>query len=315
MAKGYDVAAPMQVIGAATRRTWRDRHGDGLLGAAFVVPSFALFLLFTIYPLFRTVTLSFTDWDGISPHPHNVGFRNYTTAMHDHLWWVSLGHGLFFVVTALIFMNGAGLSLAIAVDRVRSGQGVYRVVFYIPTILSGIVVAVMWKWILQPNGGPLNEVMKLVGLGSLQHPWLASSATAIWAVAAASMWTGLGYPFLFYLAGLQNVPAELVEAARIDGAGGWHVFRDITLPSIRHVITLVNILTILGGMQIFNVVLAMTNGGPSYATEVPVLHIYREAFTFLHFGYATALSVMFGAMLLVVSIVQFVVTHRKEHYS
>ena len=141
------------------------------------------------------------------------------------------------------------------------------------------------------------------------------SARAIWAVAAASMWTGLGYPFLFYLAGLQNVPAELVEAARIDGAGGWHVFRDITLPSIRHVITLVNILTILGGMQIFNVVLAMTNGGPSYATEVPVLHVYREAFTFLHFGYASALSVMFGLLLLIVSIAQFIVTQRRERHS
>src|SRR5207302_11390601 len=193
------------------------------------------------------------------------------------------------------------------------GQSIYRIVFYIPTILSGVVVAVIWKWILQPSGGPLNEVLNRVGLGSLQHAWLASSTTAIWSVAVASMWTGLGYPFLFYLAGLQNVPAEQVEAARIDGAGGWHVFRDITLPSIRHVITLVNILTILGGMQIFNVVLTMTNGGPSYATEVPVLHIYREAFTFLHFGYATALSVLFGLLLLIVSIAQFVLTQRKEY--
>jgi ABC-type sugar transport system permease subunit len=313
MAEGYRVAARMSRTRAATRRTWFGGRSERMLGAAFVVPSFALFVLFTIYPLYRTVALSFTDWDGVSPHAHSVGFRNYTTAMHDHLWWVSLGHGLIFVVTALIFMNGAGLSLAIAVDRLRRGQGVYRVIFYVPTILSGIVVAVIWKWILQPNGGPLNEVLHLIGLDSLQRPWLASSSTAIWAVAAASMWTGLGYPFLFYLAGLQNVPAELVEAARIDGAGGFRVFKDITLPSIRHVITLVNILTILGGMQIFNVVLAMTNGGPSYATEVPVLHIYREAFTYLHFGYATALSVLFGGLLLIVSIAQFIYTQRKEY--
>jgi raffinose/stachyose/melibiose transport system permease protein len=300
---------------AATRRRLFGRHGDGVLGLAFVIPSFFLFLLFTVYPLYRTVTLSFTNWDGVSPHAQNVGLKNYRDAMHDHLWWVSMYHGLFFVVTALIFMNGSGLLLAIAVDRVRRGQGAYRIVFYIPTILSGVVVAVIWKWILQPSGGPLNEVLHSLGLDSLQQPWLASSTTAIWSVAVASMWTGLGYPFLFYLAGLQNVPAEQVEAARIDGARGWNVFKDVTLPSIRHVITLVNILTILGGMQIFNVVITMTNGGPSYATEVPLLHIYREAFTYLHFGYATALSVIFGLMLLVVSIVQFVVTHRKEHYS
>jgi ABC-type sugar transport system permease subunit len=308
-------AARINRTRAAARTGRRDTRSDALLGVTFVVPSFVLFLLFTVYPLYKTVALSFTDWDGVSPHAHNVGLRNYRTAMHDHLWWVSLGHGLFFVVTALIFMNGTGLLLAIAVDRIKRGQGVYRVVFYIPTILSGVVVAVIWKWILQPSGGPLNELLHAVGLDSLQQPWLASSNTAIWSVAVASMWTGLGYPFLFYLAGLQNVPAEQVEAARIDGARAWNVFKDVTLPSIRHVITLVNILTILGAMQIFNVVLTMTNGGPSYATEVPVLHIYREAFIFLHFGYATALSVMFGALLLIVSIVQFVVTQRKEHYS
>ena len=313
MFEGFGVAAQMRSSRAATRRSWWSRHSDGLLGAGFVIPSLALFLLFTVYPLYRTVTLSFTDWNGVSPHAHNVGLRNYSTAMHDHLWWVSLEHGLFFVVTALIFMNGSGLALAIAVDRLRRGQSVYRIVFYIPTILSGVVVAVIWKWILQPSGGPLNEVLKAVGLGSLQQPWLATSTTAIWSVAVASMWTGLGYPFLFYLAGLQNVPAEQVEAARIDGARGWNVFKDVTLPSIRHVMTLVNILTILGGMQIFNVVLAMTNGGPAYATEVPVLHIYREAFTFLHFGYATALSVLFGGLLLIVSVAQFVYTQRKEY--
>ena len=309
------VTAPAINAGAVTRASWRARHSDRVIGAAFVIPSIALFLLFTIYPLYRTVTLSFTDWDGISAHAHNVGFANYTRAMHDHLWWVSLGHGLFFVVTALVLMNGTGLALALAVDRIKRGQGLYRIVFYIPTILSGIVVAVIWKWIYQPAGGPLNELLGSVGLGSLQRPWLATGGTAIWAVAFASMWTGLGYPFLFYLAGLQNVPTELVEAARIDGASGWQVFRNVTLPSIRHVITLVNILTILGGMQIFNVVLAMTNGGPSYATEVPVLHVYREAFTFLHFGYASALSVMFGLLLLIVSIAQFIVTQRRERHS
>jgi ABC-type sugar transport system permease subunit len=309
------VAAQTHRTTAATRRNRLGRRSDGMIGAAFVIPSFALFLLFTVYPLYKTVTLSFSDWDGVSPHSHNVGLRNYRTALHDHLWWVSLWHGLFFVVTALVIMNGSGLLLAIAVDKIRRGQGVYRVVFYIPTILSGVVVAVIWKWILQPSGGPLNEVLHSLGLDSLVQPWLGSSTTAIWSVAVASMWTGLGYPFLFYLAGLQNVPAEQVEAATIDGARAWNVFKDVTLPSIRHVITLVNILTILGGMQIFNVVITMTNGGPSYATEVPLLHIYREAFQYLQFGYATALSVIFGLMLLIVSIVQFVVTQRKEHYS
>lgn len=282
------------------------------MGLAFALPSFAFFALFTVYPLARTVSLSFTNWDGLSNRAANVGLANYAAAFRDHLWWVSLGHGLFFVVMALIVMNGVGMALALGVDSLRRGATVYRVLFYIPCVLSGIVVAVIWKWLYAPSGGPIDDVLDAVGLGSFAQPWLASSVTAIWAVSIASIWQGLGYPFLLYTAGLQNVPDELVDAARVDGANAWQVFLHVRLPGIRHVITLVNVLTILGAMQLFNIVLAMTNGGPGYATEVPVLHIYREAFSLFNFGYACALSVIFGVLLLVVSVAQMMISRRKE---
>jgi raffinose/stachyose/melibiose transport system permease protein len=144
----------------------------------------------------------------------------------------------------------------------------------------------------------------------MAHAWLGDSQTAIWAIAITSMWQGVGYPFLLFLAALQGVPEELYEAGRIDGANSWHLFRHITVPFLIPVGGIVSVLTILGAMQIFNLVVAMTNGGPGYATEVPVLHIYREAFSSFHFGYATALSMVFGVILFVISYIQLHISRR-----
>ena len=292
----------------AGARRWRRR--GAWAGLLFIWPALAFYLVFSVYPFLRTFQLSFTNWDGLSEHFSYIGLSNYVTALSDNIWWQSLGHGVFFAVTALIFMNGLGLLLAVAVDSGIRGQTIYRVVFYSPVILSGIVVAIVWKWLYQPYGGPINTLLTSVGLGGLAHAWLGDSGTAIWAVAITSMWQGVGYPFLLFLAGLQGVPVELYEAARVDGATSWHLFRYITVPFLIPVGALVSILTILGAMQIFPIVIAMTNGGPGYATEVPVLHIYREAFGFFHFGYATALSVIFGAFLFIVSIIQLQVSRR-----
>ena len=177
-------------------------------------------------------------------------------------------------------------------------------------MLSGVVVALIFKWMYEPYGGPLNAALQGLGLGQYAHAWLGDSSTAIWAVSVASIWQGVGYPFLLFLAGLQGVPVELYEAARIDGANAWHQFRHVTVPFLIPVGAIVSILTILGAMQLFNIVMAMTGGGPGYATEVPVLHIYREAFQATHFGYATALSMLFGAILFIVSIVQLQFSRR-----
>jgi len=289
----------------------RRLHRRGMwVGLLFIWPALAICLLFSIYPFARTAVLSFTNWDGLSDHYSYIGWSNYATALSDGIWWQSLGHGLFFAVLALIFMNGLGLLLAVAVDSGVRGQSLYRIVFYSPVILSGIVVAIIWKWLYQPYGGPINALFMSAGLGGLSHAWLGDSATAIWAVAITSMWQGVGYPFLLFLAGLQGVPVELYEAARVDGAGKWGLFRHITIPFLVPVGALVSILTILGAMQIFPLVIAMTNGGPGYDTEVPVLHIYREAFSFFHFGYATALSMIFGVLLFIVSIIQLQVSRR-----
>ena len=276
-----------------------------------VAPIIALLAVFGLYPFARTIQLSLTNWDGLSSTFHYIGAQNYLQAFHDGVWWQSMGHGLLFAAVALTVMQGIGLLLALGTDQKIHGQSIYRVLFYLPPVLSGIVVAIVWKWLYQPYGGPINELLQAVGLSQWQHAWLGDGATALWAVSLASVWQGVGTPFLLFLAALQNVPEELRDAARVDGANRWQLFRNVTFPSILPTIGLVSVLTFLGAMQMFNMVLAMTNGGPGYATEVPVLHIFRAAFELGQFGYATALAVLFGFMLFLISLFTLRLTKRQ----
>ena len=279
----------------------------------FILPTLVLFAIFSVYPFARTVQLSFTDWDGLSSTFRGVGFTNYLAAFRDTVWWQSIGNGLLLAVVALTLMQGLGLLLAIAVDRKITGQSIYRTLFYIPPILSGIVVATIWKWLYEPNNGVINSTLENIGLGGLAHPWLGSPATALWAISLVSIWQGVGYPFLLFLAGLQGISSDIYEAARMDGATGSQIFRMITLPLLRPVIGIVSVLTFLGAMQTFNLVVAMTGGGPGYATEVPILHIYRAAFGGSpDFGYASALSIVFGLLLFGVSMISLYMTRRSR---
>ncbi|MGI5157166.1 carbohydrate ABC transporter permease [Microbispora sp. CA-102843] len=279
------------------------------VGLCLIAPAVILFCLFSAYPFGRTVLLSFTDWSGLTPTFNWIGLRNYLTAFSDGVWWESVGHSLILAVLALTVMNGISLGLALALDRKIGAQLFYRTVFYLPPVLSGIVVAIIWKWIFQPYGGPLNQLVGAFGLGG--HAWLGDESTALLAVSVASMWQGVGMPFLLFLAALQAIPTELYEAARVDGAGGWRIFRRITLPLMKPTLGVVGIMTLLGAMEMFNLVMAMTGGGPGYSTEVPVLHIYRAAFEHSQFGYASALSLVFCVLMLVVASLGLRFTRRK----
>ncbi|PYI55653.1 carbohydrate ABC transporter permease [Paenibacillus flagellatus] len=276
----------------------------------YVLPALALFGVFSLYPIVKTVQYSFTDANGINPNFDYVGWANYRSALTDSEWWHAVGNGGVFALLSLVFMNSIALLLAVAVNGNVRGGKLYRVVFYIPPILSGIVVGYVWKWIYDPKG-ILNSVLQEIGLGDYTHAWIGSTDTALVAVAVSSMWQGVGGSFILFLAGLQGIPKELYEAAEIDGANRRHKLLHITVPSLRRVYTMVNILTILGALGIFNQVYAMTMGGPGYTTEVPALRIYREAFTNSDFGMSSAFSIVFGVMLFLLSLIQLKLSERK----
>ncbi len=279
----------------------------------FVLPALTIFLIFGLYPFLETFRISFFEWDGISSNPIWVGLNNYVDIFtQNKVWWNSVGHALFIAVFALVGQNILALFLAVLVDRDIRAKNFYRLIFYIPPVLSLIVVGLIWRFIFNYEYGILNYWLRLIGLENITRPWLADPNTALIAVAIVQSWQGLGNAFLLFLAGLQVIPVELYEAAQVDGANAWKRFLHVTIPSLIPVATLVFILTLLGTMQTFPLVIAMTNGGPGFHTEVPVTRIYKMAFESYHFGYATAQAVILGIMLLILSLGQLKLSKRLD---
>jgi ABC-type sugar transport system permease subunit len=211
---------------------------------------------------------------------------------------------------ALTVQNGGALMLAWLVDREIRGGQIYRSIFFLPPILSGIVVGLIWNWIYQGDYGILNALLDRVGLGYFKHAWLADPHTALTALAVVHMWKGFGWGFIILLAGLQGIPRELYEAARVDGAGEARIFWKITVPLMIPVFLLVSVLTILGTMQMYDLVITTTRGGPGLHTEVPMKRILDEITPGSRVGYASAMGVVFGVVLLLVSMVQIQLSKR-----
>jgi ABC-type sugar transport system permease subunit len=271
----------------------------------FVLPALALFATFSVYPFLKVFQLSVTAWDGISPATAYVGLENFKDLLTDNpVFWLSMRNAFFVTFLALTVQNFLALFLALLCDREIKGGNIYRVIFYLPPVLSGIVVGLIWNWIYDGNYGLLNHFLNFIGLGDLSRAWLSDSKTALISVAVIHMWKGFGWGFVILLAGLQSIPRELYEAARVDGANSWIVFRNITAPLMIPVFILVSILTILGTMQIFDIIISTTGGGPGYHTEVPITRIVSTMIGSSKFGYACAMGVVFGLILLAISLVQ-----------
>ncbi|MCK4859240.1 MAG: sugar ABC transporter permease [Candidatus Omnitrophica bacterium] len=278
----------------------------------FILPALLLFIIFSIYPFIKIFQLSVYSWDGIMPTMNFVGFFNFKDIIfHNPIWWRSIGQAGYITLIALTFQNVLALILALICDRgIKFGQG-YRVIFFIPPVLSGIVVGLIWNWIYNGNYGLLNHWLVQLSkwthiscFANLQRAWLAEPKTALTAVAVINMWKGFGWGFLILLAGLQSIPRQLYEAAKVDGANAWQSFRRITVPLMIPTFGIVSILTILGAMQIYDIIASTTNGGPAYHTEVPITRILSAMQGNLQFGYACAMGLVFGVVLLSVSLIQ-----------
>lgn len=276
----------------------------------FVLPALAIFSIFYIYPFFAIFRLSLHDWNGISLYPHFIGLDNFKEIMSDKIWWQAMGHAGYITLIALTFQNAFALVLALACDRDIRMRKFYRVVFYLPPVLSEVVVGLIWQWILYSgmqggqHVGLLNYFLDKTHLNFLIRDWLSDPKTALTCIAVVHSWKGFGWGFIILLAGLQTIDKELYEAARVDGAGAWHVFKNVTLPMMIPVFLVVVILTILGSMQVFVLVLSMVGQGLVYHTEVPVTRILASMTGTNRFGYACAQGIVFGAVLMIISFIQ-----------
>ncbi|HDN85953.1 MAG: sugar ABC transporter permease [Candidatus Omnitrophota bacterium] len=292
-----------------SRSSW-----DRFQNFSFILPALVIFSIFYIYPFFYTFILSFQDYDFIST-PKFIGFSNFREVLTDKEWWSSMYNGAFITFWALTFQNILAFMLALGVDRVIRMNKFYRVVFFMLPILSEIIIGLLMKQLLssEPLGRDIfNRWITNLGLGFLAQDWLGTQHVRL-VTALVHCWKGFGWAFVIFLAGLQNIPQQLYEAAHIDGASAWQVFRKITLPLLTPVIALVLVLTILGTMQAFAMILALT-GGAGGLTEVPVMRIYNHL-RFRLVGLACGEGVILGLILIVVSFGMFFISKKiREKY-
>ena len=299
-------------VSNAFRRTAAVFNWPLLSNYLFVLPAVAMFVTFNLYPYYKVFQLSVFQWNGISPGGGVfVGLANFKDILFDNpSWWISFKNVTYVTLLALTLQNGLALVLAWIVDRDIKGGQIYRSIFFLPPILSGIVVGLIWNWIFQGDFGLLNNTLDRLGLGGVKRAWLADPDTALNALAVVHMWKGFGWGFIILLAGLQGIPRELYEAARVDGAGEARIFWRITVPLMIPVFVLVSVLTVLGTMQIYDLVITTTRGGPGFHTEVPMKRIIDEISPGSRLGYACAMGIVFGVVLLLLSLVQIQLSKR-----
>ncbi|MFF9512246.1 carbohydrate ABC transporter permease [Streptomyces sp. NPDC014724] len=270
----------------------------------FVVPALVVYGVVVLYPSLAGVMYAFTDWSGIGGFSF-IGLDNFRTLLDDGRALESVGNTLLLTIAVVVVQNGVGLLLALGVHTHIRSRALLRLIFFAPAVVSPVMVAILWKYVYNPeNGAGLNGVLGAIGLGGLRQDWLGDPSLALWSVAAMVVWQYAGYSMVVFLAGLQGVPAELHEAARIDGADSWQRFRHVTWPLLAPALTINLMLSTIGGLKLFDQVYAATNGGPGTASETLSTVLYKEAFVYGKFGYSTAVALVLALFVAAVSLVQ-----------
>lgn len=270
----------------------------------FLLPALLLFTVFIFLPLLYGLVMSFTDYGGFNITPNFVGLDNFVHLFKDDYFKVSLGNNLLYAALFVPLTLLVSLIAAVALNSVFQFKKYFRMAFYFPQITSMVSVAIVWGLMFNPMRGPINGILKSIGIAD-PPDWLMSTHWALIAVVLVSVWKNFGFYMLMMLAGIQGIPDFLYESAKLDGAGPWKRFLYITLPGLSPTIFMSLILTIINSFQVFDLVSVMTNGGPGRSTNVLVYRIYQEAFVNYKMGYASAMAVVLFLIIVIVSIVQF----------
>jgi len=267
----------------------------------WVAPGLLIFGIFTLLPVAVGLWLSLTGWNGTSA-PVFIGIANYTEALHDSAYWSAIVHNIIYAVGTVAGKILLGLGLALVMNQTLPGRAIFRTALFMPVMLSFVAIGLLWSWIYDYDFGLRNGVLEALHLGWVKQDWLGSTKLALYALIVVDIWRWFGLHMVIFLAGLQNIPNQLYEAARIDGATSWQSFRWITLPLLLPVTAFNFVLAASGAFNVFELVYVMTQGGPVDATNVAMTDIYREAFQFYHFGYSAALSVVQFGLITIVSL-------------
>ena len=290
------------------RKDWK-YSGKVLL---FVFPALIPLTVFWIYPILRSLFISFTNWDYMSPTYDFVFLDNFIALFHDSRFYDALLNTLLFTLGTLIPTLIGGLLLALLLQRNFRGSGIYKFILFSPWVTPTVAISIVWGWIFEPDTGIANAVLQFFHLPGLQ--WIQSSDTALLAVIIVTVWKSIGYAMIFYLSALEKVPAELYEACGLDGARKWQRFRDITIPSISPTTFFLMIITMVNSLQAYDQIQILTQGGPSGSTRTLLYMYYQLGFEEFDMGQATAVAMVMIVLTVGLSAIQFRASKKWVHY-
>jgi len=280
----------------ATRR----RH---LAPYLWVLPALLVYIIFKLLPMIAGVYLAFIQWDGIEPAKF-VGLQNFQRMLDDEIIVLALLNNVKYAVGTVIGKMILALFLALILNQALRGRGFYRTTLFMPVVMSFVVVGILWSWLYNGQFGLVNNLLHKLGLDFLILDWLGDPKVALWSLVIVDVWKWYGFHMVIFLAGLQTIPQELYEAARMDGASRWQQFAHITLPLLQPVM-LVNVtLSLMGAFNVFDIPYVMTEGGPANSTIVMALHIYIRGFKFYKFGYSAAMSYVLLTLVTLMAAIQ-----------
>ncbi|MCY9017720.1 sugar ABC transporter permease [Priestia megaterium] len=280
------------------------------LFALFVGPALLAFCVIVLIPFFTGIYYSFTDWNGVNGTINWVGLDNFKYLFTEdkqfqQSFWITTKY----TIVAIILTNVVGFVLAILVTQMLKTRNILRTVFFMPNLIGGLLLGFVWQFIFVKGFASIGQI---TGISLFELPWLGDAKTAFWGIVIVSVWQGAGYIMLIYTAALQNVPQELIEAAKIDGASRWQILRHITIPMVAPAVTVCLFLTISWSFKVFDVNLSLTNGGPFKSTEMLALNIYTEAFVNNRYGLGEAKALIFFIVVAAITIIQVTYTKKKE---
>jgi raffinose/stachyose/melibiose transport system permease protein len=280
----------------AARRRSRVRWGQIATIAGFLLPAALLYISLVLFPVIQAVYYSFFRWNGLGPLQNFTGLNNYIRALSDRVFIGALGHNLQIMVLSLLVQLPIALGLALLLRGITKGRTLFRTIFFLPFVLSQVVTGVIWNFVFLPQGGLINTLLQNIAPAYGNTALLANPNTVLYALFIVITWKFFGYHMILYIAGLQNIPAELEEAAQIDGCGRWQQLRYITIPLLGSTIRLTIYLSVLGSLQFFDLIWVMTTGGPVNASNTMAVYLYKYGFQRFQLGYGSAIAVIMFLM-------------------
>jgi len=305
------LAVSLAAAGTGVLLTKRPQRLSLMKGYGFLAPSFFLLLIFVLAPLIFSLYLSFHQWNVVSAAKPFIGLENFQTLFADRAFWNALKNTAIYSLHVPVGM-AVSLAVALLMNQKIRGVNFLRTLFFLPSVSSFVAIALVWQWMYHPQFGLANYLLSWPGLPPLN--WLRDPSTALFAIMLMSIWMGIGYQMVIFLAGLQNIPSEFYEAALTDGANAWQRFWKITLPLLKPTTFFILVTSIIGSFQVFAFVYVMTEGGPLHSTDVVVYHIYQNAWEYLKMGYASAMSWVLFLIIMAATWVQFKFLEKRVEY-